>query len=183
MKNKLAYVMPMFILVFCICLSCSNKKSTTEPEDSNDIFALYIVEDTIYGNSEFGLDTLKLSKQPLLSSSDITSYSWNKHQITYSETVYEQLIGFTDLWRKGFVVIAEGKKIYWGLFQSWVDSYACQNPVIILHPREPDMKHILPPAIYIRRSYFDGEGLETEPDPRSDTRIYNALEKAGILIP
>jgi len=45
------------------------------------------------------------------------------------------------------------------------------------------MKHILPPVIYIRRSYFDGEGLETEPDPRSDTRIYNALEKAGILIP
>ena len=126
---------------------------------------------------------LKLSKQPLLSSSDITSYSWSKHQITYSEVVYERLIGFTDLWRKSFVVIAEGKRIYWGLFQSHVDSYACQNPVIFLYPRELDMKHILPATIYIRRSYFDGEGLETEPDPRSDTRIYNALEKAGILIP
>jgi len=45
------------------------------------------------------------------------------------------------------------------------------------------MKHILPPVIYIRRSYFDGEGLETEPDPRSDTRICNALEEAGVLIP
>lgn len=173
----------MFVLMFCICLSCSNNKSTTEPEDSNDIFALYIVEDTIYGNSEFGLDTLRLSKQPILSSSDITSYSWSKHQITYSEDVYKRLIGFTDLWKKSFIVIAEGKRIYRGLFQSHLDSNASQNPVIFLYPREPDMKHILPPAIYIRRSYFDGEGLETEPDPRSDTRIYNALEEAGILIP
>ena len=179
MKNKPACIIPMYILMFCICLSCS---STVEPEE-NGIFSIYIVEDTIYGNSEVGLNTLKLSKQPLLSSSDITSYSWSKHQITYSEAVYEQLIEFTDLWKKSFIVIAEGKRIYRGLFQSYLDSHASQNPVIFLFPRKPDMKHILPPVIYIRRSYFDGEGLETEPDPRSDTRICNALEKAGVLIP
>lgn len=182
MKTKLVCIISMLILMFCICLSCSNDKSAIDPEE-NDTFSIYVVDDAIYGNSEVGLNTLKLSKQPLLSSSDITSYSWSKHQITYSEVVSERLIELTDLWKKGFVVIAEGEKIYWGLFQSQVDSYACQNPVIFLHPRELDMKHILPPAIFIRRSYFDGEGLEAEPDPRSDTRIYNALDKAGILIP
>ncbi|UCH63311.1 MAG: hypothetical protein JSU77_02320 [Fidelibacterota bacterium] len=183
MKDKLACIIPIFLTMLCISLSCSNNKSTTGPEDSNDIFAIYIVEDTIYGKGEVGLDTLKLSKQPLLSCSDITSYIWSKHQINYSEDVHKQLKGFTDLWRKGFVVIAEGKKIYWGLFQSYLDSYACQNPVIILFPRETDMKHILSSTIYIRRSYFDGEGLEAEPDPRSDARIHNALEKAGVLVP
>lgn len=182
MKNKLACIIPMFTLMFCICLSCSNEKSATGPGD-NDTFSIYVVEDAIYGNSEVGLNTLKLSKQPLLSSLDMTTYSWGKHQITYSEAVYERLTEFTDLWGKGFVVIAEGKRIYRGVFQTYLDSHAAQIPVIILFPRKSDMKHILAPAIYIRRSYFDGEGLETEPDPRSDTRIYNALEQAGILIP
>ena len=167
----------MLIICFSAC-----QKDVTQPEGNSD-FAIYIVENNIYGNNQVGIDTLILSEYPLLSSSDITKYSWSKHQIDYPESVYKRLTEYTDLWRKGFVVVVENERIYWGLFQSYLDSYACQNPVIILFPRNSDMKHILSASIAIHRSYFDGEGLESEPDPRADPRIYKALEKAGILIP
>ncbi len=36
MKNKFAFFIPLSILMFCICPSCSNEKSAIEPDPRSD---------------------------------------------------------------------------------------------------------------------------------------------------
>ncbi len=172
----------IIIIVFCLLFSHCNINKDPISSNIDNNFAIYIIEDNIYGISEVQIDKLKLSKNPIITSLQITSYFWNEHKITYSESIYEQLLEHTDLWRKGFLVTVGDERIYWGLFQTYLDSYACLNPVIILMPRFSGDNHVLTPGIVIERSYFGSEGLENKPDPRSDLRIYKSLKDAGILV-
>lgn len=170
------------IIIFCLlCFHCTGDKNPLSSDIDNN-FAIYLIEDNIYGKSEIQIDKLKLSKNPILSSSQITSYFWNEHKIAYSESIYDQLLEHTDLWRKGFLVTVGKERIYWGLFQTYLDSYACLNPVIFLMPRFPGDNHVLTKSIVIERSYFGSEGLENKPEPRNDSRIYYSLKYAGILV-
>ncbi len=170
--------MPLIISI--ILLYCTREKNPLALNDDSD-FAIFISVSSLYGNDDFEIEILELQETPLLISSDINSYIWNKHEIIYSESVYERLSKYTDLLHKGFVVTVGKERIYWGLFQSFIDSYASSNPVIFLNPRSSNMAHVLSKSIIIHRSYFNGEGLETKPDPRSDKRIYNSLKRAGKL--
>ncbi len=168
-RNILFSAMLSFLLVSC------NKMAINS--ENNYSFAIFSVEDDIYGSSNVQLENLILSEKPLLSSNDIECYIWNKHQISYSDTAYNRLKTVTDLWRKGFVVTVYGKRIYWGLFQSSLDSYASQNPVIMLVPGP----HILPPILQISCNYFNIDCQEGEAYPRSDQRIYDALLSEGLI--
>lgn len=171
MKNKPACIIPMSVLMFCICLSCS---STAEPEEPKE-FAIFVVElsPTIITQ----LNDLELIKEPLLTTSDITSYKWENHYITYPESVYERLKAWGHLLNRGFVVTVDNQRIYMGGFRNSLSSAACSAPVINLGP-ECTIDH----SIYIGR-YYVSPPEPDEPDPRIDPRIYKALEEAGILIP
>jgi hypothetical protein len=182
-KNALIGALSVFlaILVACWHVGCDRDKSPLIWVEDGE-FALFVVEDSMYGESNVQLNQLKLSPTPLLAAADITAYDWRKHHIAFPETVHKRLLRHTELWGKGFVVAVGNERIYWGLFQSHADSYGCLNPVIMLYPRSSDFRFVLTSSIFIQRSYFDGEDQETEPDPRSDIRIYNSLKKARILI-
>ena len=165
----------LFLAIFSFLLASCNKMAINS--ENNYSFAIFSVEDDIYGSSNVQLEKLILSEKPLLSSNDIECYIWNKHQISYSDTVYYRFKTTNDLWRKGFVVTLDGKRIYWGLFQSSLDSYASQNPVIMLVPGF----HILPPILQISCNYFNIDCQEGEADPRSDQRIYDALISEALI--
>jgi len=169
----------LIILLIIIILGCNDGLVSPIIESP---FAIYVVEDTLYGKSECDIDKLTLEHNPLLNASEITAYVWSEHQITLPEKTYKRLSNRIDLWRKGFVITVEGQRIYWGLFQSFLDSYSCKNPVIILYPRAEDRKHILMSFIYIERSFHGDEGLENNEDPRKDYRIFTSLKNAGLLI-
>ncbi|UCH10554.1 MAG: hypothetical protein JSU61_01270 [Fidelibacterota bacterium] len=121
--------------------------------------------------------------QSFLSISDITSYKWSIHQITYPGSVYERLKTWGSLINRAFVVTVAGERIYWGMFKDDVDSGWCQNPVIMLYPRHPDGRNTIPPCLTIQRAYPGYSGSDDDPDLRADPRIYQVLSDAGILIP
>ena len=169
-----------------LCLSCDKEKSL-EP-GANDNFAIYIASDYIFDvdtRDEDGtlVDTLNLLQPAFLSTSDITSYSWEKHLITYPDPVWERLQTWGNLLRRMFVVTVGDERIYWGGFKDVLDSSGCQNPVISLWPRHPDGRNTTPSSLLIKRAYPGYEGDPEDPDLRMDPLIYNALEKAGVLIP
>ena len=169
---KTALFCTIFILSLILNFTCD--KNNTGLEQEND-FAIYLVDEntpTISAN----VDNLKLINEPILTISDIISYNWDNHQITYSNKVYEQLQSLGKLFNRSFVITVDNERIYWGGFRNPISSLGCANPIILL---EIDSK--IPESIHIER-YYVTEPDATEPDPHVDMRIYNALDNAGKLI-
>lgn len=164
------------ILGFLLFITC---EEPTEPENDHS-FAIYIADEA--SKAGVPLDALKLLEIAFLSVSDITTYRWGDHHISYSESVYKRLKTWGSLINRIFVVTVENKRIYWGMFKDDVDSGGCQNPVIMLLPRHPE-RNTIPPSVRIERAYPEYFGSEEDPDLRADPRIYYVLEKAGVLIP
>lgn len=143
-----------------------------------DSFAIYIVIDNISADRTIQTDNLTLLQPSFLSASDITAYEWNNHYITYPDSVWERLKTWDKLLHKLFVVTVGNERIYWGRFLDLVDSRGSINPIIWLIPRHPDGRNTTPDSF----SISEGKGYILDPDPRIDPRIYNALEKSGVLI-
>ncbi|OPX25885.1 MAG: hypothetical protein B1H02_00335 [Candidatus Latescibacteria bacterium 4484_107] len=176
----------LIIGVLFLCLSCDKEKSL-EP-GVNDNFAIYIASDSILDvdtRDEDGalVDQLTLLQAAFLSTSDITNYSWDRHRITYPDSVWERLKTWGHLINRLFVVSVGNERIYWGMFKDVADSGGCQNPVIMLLCRHSDGRNTTPQSLSIHRAYPGYDGDPDDPDLRMDPRIYNALEKAGVLIP
>lgn len=172
-----------FILTIC-CFSCLLFTTCDEDiKDSNEqeIYAIYISEEKYSYDLDINIDDLSLITDPFLTSYDITSYYWNIHKITYSDSTYSRLIDWGDLLHHIFVVTVGNDRIYWGLFMDSLDSGTCQNPVIMLGQRCPDL-NTTPPFIIINRAYPEYFGDPNDPDSRNDPRIYNALSDLGLLI-
>ncbi|MFH1007205.1 MAG: hypothetical protein V1800_06860 [Candidatus Latescibacterota bacterium] len=169
-----------------VCLSCDYGKSL-EP-DENDDFAIYIAGDSrldVDTRDEDGtlVDKLSLLQPAFLSTSYITSYSWSNQCIAYPDSVWERLKTWGHLIDKLFVVTVGDERISWGMFKDALSSSSCQNPVIHLWPRHPDGRNTTPPTLWIARTFPSYAGDPDDPDLRMDPRIYDALEKAGVLIP
>ncbi len=173
-------VICLFLITIFLCLCCSEDKSVVEP-DTYDIFYIHIAGDDIDFSQTIQLDELNLLQPAFLSTSDITAYKWDNHHITYPDSVWERLKTWGNLLHKYFVVSVGNDRIYCGRFMDYLDSGGCQNPVICLIPRHPDGRNTTPDSILIERGYPEYIGIE--PDPRTDTRIYNSLKKASIIVP
>jgi len=141
-------------------------------------FAIYIASDNISDDWTIQTDNLTLLQPSFLSASDITAYEWNDHYITYPDSVWVRLKTWDNLLHKLFVVTVGNERIYWGRFLDLVDSRGSINPIIWLNPRHPDGRNTTPDSF----SISEGKGYILDPDPRIDPRIYNALEKSGVLI-
>ncbi len=162
-----------------IFLGC-NKESPTSNEFT-DTFAVYISNTTFTSEQISDLNKIDLIDEPLLTNNDITKYNWEDHHITFSQNVYERIITRGNLLHKLFVVVANGRRIYWGRFMDNADSGVCQNPVIILYPRHPDGRITTPEKIVIDRAYPEYYGSINDPDIRNNPNVYQALISSGIL--
>lgn len=173
MRKKLSF---LFFLIL-VLTNCNDSPTSSE---GYGLFAVYITDEQ-FVDSPSSLDEIELSDEALLTDKDISEYIWESHRITYTGGVHEKLKERGNLLHRLFVIAAEGKRIYWGKFMDCLDSGGCQNPVIILYPRNPDGRNTTPEMLVIDRAYPAYAGNDNEKDLRDDIRIYNALWKCGKL--
>lgn len=178
MKYIFSYLF-LYLALICLCTGCDKNKSVVEP-DTSVSFDIFITSDDIPFGQTIQLDELHLMQPSFLSLSDITNYLWSNHQISYPDSVWDRLKTWDNLLHKIFVVNVGDERIYWGRFMDMLDSAGCQNPVILLMLRHPDGRNTTPGIIVIERAYPSYIGSDS--DPRDDSRIYNALKEAGVLV-
>ena len=70
----------LYLALICLCISCDKDKSIVEP-DTSVSFDIYVSSDDIPYGQPVQLDELNLLQPPLLSLSDISTYSWKKHHL------------------------------------------------------------------------------------------------------
>lgn len=122
------------------------------------------------------LEKIELEATPLLTDGDITSYDGKTHSMVLAKDAKARLpkarqIGVRGL---GFLIVADGKRIYRGSFWTFSSSIGCPTPVILLDQDGAGN------AVRIRRAYPSDEFAEG-PDPRADERLLQVLRKLGKL--
>ena len=143
-------------------------------------FSIHLLADEMPATELLPVDLkdLELQEEPILSSDEIITYSWARHEIELTAEAYERVQQlFTPPAKvRGipFVVCVGADHIYAGAFWTPVSSISFDG-VVICQPFDPD-KHIL----RIGLGYPSPEAF-TGKDPRSDQRILQSLEAAGKL--
>lgn len=186
--KKVIDVFLRLLFIACALFSLTSCDRNNEPEKlkhSND-FTIYLAKGDVYELSMDDLDDLQLEKEPFITINDIESYKWNTHSITFTDSAFDTKISaYTNLWKTGFVVSLGSERIYYGVFQAYIDSWGSQDPVIIVNPPHPAMDNgsITQQSITIQRNYFDFNSEQSgDDDPRKDQRIYSALKFHNKLI-
>jgi hypothetical protein len=149
--------------------------STSTPKREGE-FAIYLLAQdlSMYQLAESDLSTLEREDEPILTLDDIVSYRWETHEIVlipYAGGRFSRLKVPLD--GLPFVVCVGDEAIYSGAFWSMYSSAIydgisiwvplLEGPVLPIKLGYPDV------------NYFGGE------DTRSDPRILESLERAGVL--
>jgi len=143
-------------------------------------FAIYLLAEKLSPAEVARADpgTLELEDEPILSTEDIVAYARGTHQVTLTPSAMERL-GQLKVPVSGagipFVVCVDKEPIYRGAFWSPLSSLSFDGVAIMLLPG------VLPGARldYVR---IEANSVGERPDPRSDPRILQALERAGKLV-
>ncbi len=129
-------------------------------------------------------DLAVAEREPLVTSSALKDYTWDSHMFHVDENSlpHEWQSLFTVAGRV-FLVMVEGEPIYAGALVSTFSSFSCFLPVVAMprwsHTPETETGDSVTLEIslgYPTSDYFEGA------DPRSDTRILNALRDAGKIL-
>ena len=146
----------------------------------NGTFEIYLISPAAEVNltdtncSKIG--DLNLLEEPIISSEDIVSYNWSRQhfEITYEACQYlSGELEKTDTWHNPFVVVANGERIYRGWFVNALSSY---------WPACPSIWYLPQGGCNFSTGFTISAGLHENSDLRYDSRIYSALQQAGILI-
>lgn len=138
-------------------------------------FAIYPTGYKAPATEQPAIDNLPLPKQPLLTDNDIIEYRWKSHKIVLSEEGLKKIqsINKHDMSGTLFVVMADGVRCYQGAFWMGILSVSYPFPVILVD--EATLK-----VLTIDRAYPSAEFAKGK-DPRSDTRVFNALKNVEKL--
>jgi hypothetical protein len=121
---------------------------------------------------------LLLCNKSILSSDDIITYSWARHEMVLTAEAYERIQKLFTLPAKvrgiPFVVCVGSDRVYFGAFWPPVSSISFDG-VVICQTFDPDRRIIRIGLGYPCPEAFTGK------DPRSDPRILQSLEAAGKL--
>jgi hypothetical protein len=139
------------------------------PAQEQHGFALYLLDQELSQDAPCGLE-------PILSSDDILTYTWETHEMTLTDEAYERLAELEVPVAPGisFVVCVDGAPIYRGAFWTPASS-AIFDGIAIVVPPVQNTRSIRLQLGYPSPEFFTGEDLRTDP------RILEALEKAGKL--
>lgn len=164
-----------FLVSLAMVFFCDSNPS--QPT-GDDVFSIYLVKDSnqFYTQEKSPLNEMELEAEPLLSAKEIESYKWSNHLISFPESTKEKMMQKEPLLHYLFVVVANGERIYWGMFLDDADSFASDSPVIRLLPRNPAGSAI--PSTFVIDNGYPGA---TENDIRPNPKIYKALKNAGKL--
>jgi len=162
------------LLILLLFISCN--KSPNEA-DVNDNFGIYLTADNIlpHDMKNMDLSKVKLQQEPLVGINDLTSYEKETHNINLAASGKTKINELkVPTWGISFVVCLGNKPIYSGAFWTGISSISFDGVIIeltFLHGNS-----VLISLGYPTEDFYKGK------DPRSDSRIFDALKRAGKLI-
>ena len=161
------------IIIIYLLPGCKDSETGSSSSDSG--FALYQLRDSSIRADQtwnISIDSLELASTPFLTAADIKSYSWSKHTFVAQQridSIFNSMRGLSGKSMGMPFVVAVGKeRIYLGAFWWGYSS---------LMPQATYIEMSLPPPYGLKH-----EELASLPDRRSDKRIYDALQLAGVLV-
>ena len=161
------------IIVLSVSLLSQARSQSTSLKDSG--FAFYLLRDSTiatYRIIDVPIDSLALDSVPLFTGQDIKSYFWSTHTFVLKPKADSAFRKICSLGRRSgdipFVVSVGNERIYLGEFSSPLSSFSPHCTFIGLGSPSP------------YRLYYPG--LASLPDKRSDKRIHDALQTAGVLV-
>ena len=168
MKFQLLILICAFVVTFGGC--------SGDPEIPRGEFEVFLLKDTsvrVHMYSETHLNDLSLADSPWITASDILSYDWDAHEILFKKKAASLLVQFRNVMSGPdipFVVVANGERVYMGVFPWIASSYiGPQVPIMLARGEQAGVRFGSPRWL---PSY----------DPRNDIRIRECLEEAGILV-
>ena len=168
---KLLFFATLFFVGFS--LECQSLSSDLVSQDST--FAFYLLRDSTIASHQIlkvFIDSLALASMPLFTAHDIKTYSWSTHTFVLKPKIDSIFKRLCTIGRKShdipFVVKVGSERIYLGEFLSPYSSLSPQCTYISIGSSSP---------YKLNCSKF-----ASQPDKRSDKRIYDALQTAGVLI-
>ena len=164
---------PIILIALVTALLCPLNSNPANPKFG---FAIYKLRDsTITGHQAYKLSVNdpELEPVPLLTDNDIKTYQWSTHSFVLNPRS-DSLLQAMATWpykSEGvpFVVTVSAQRVYVGSFWWWYSSSIPEGVHINLPPFGPYRLNFLPEHA-------------TQPDKRSDQRIYDALQAAGVLV-
>jgi hypothetical protein len=137
-------------------------------------FAIYLASGEIPVMPDLVLSQLELAEEPLLTADDILAYEAKTHLVSLTAAASQRL---TDLNVVGnlFVVTVGRERIYYGGFMAAYMSRSYDGVVILWPSMGLDESTLQIELGYPGPDFFVGV------DPRSDSRIMDALERVGKL--
>ena len=164
----------LFTILLCALFSigCEDRKSIQKSSESSKkaYFSIFLVK----GSNTSEIDSTDLSKlqiepKPYLTDRELVSYNWKNHTLILKQSKpSSQIVAMIGT---RFIVVAENQCIFTGQFLSLAISSTRSTPVIIESNTE----------LRILKGYPD-DTYGKPGDPRKDSRIYQALKKAKILV-
>ena len=158
----------ILLVVVALCSGCR--------AETTNSFGIYLPSDpvdrgiTAHGKGDWS--QIRLSEPPLISAADIVSYDFADHSIRLrSETLAK--IPRPPVAGTPFVVVADGQRIYLGVFTTCVSSMSFAVPSIMVDRRVLETNQA-PDILVIERAYPQ-PSFGVGPDPRGDQRIKAAL--------
>ena len=158
----------ILLAIVAVCSACR--------AETTNSFGIYLTSDpvdrrvTAYGGGDWS--RIRLSESPLISVADIVTYDFADHSIRLrSETLAK--IPRPPVEGTPFVVVADGYRIYLGVFTTCVSSMSFGVPSIMVD-RRVLVTNQAPDILVIERAYPQAS-FGVGPDPRGDQRIKAAL--------
>jgi hypothetical protein len=150
-----------------------------QPRESAGV-SIHLLADDVPASELSSLDLaeIELQDEPIVSATDIISYSESTHEIELTAAAYARIQQLFELPVRvtglPFVVSVGSDRIYAGAFWTSASSLSFAG-VVILQPFDPDERVIRIALGYPSPQAFAGK------DPRSDERILRSLQAAGKL--
>jgi hypothetical protein len=172
----------VFIAIIFLIGSCKNEKTPLKP-GLYEGFAIYILADSTITATDAAqklIDSLILVDEPIITDEDLEYYKWSDHNFSLksdaNSKIREIAISRQSVFGIPFVVMAKKERIYLGAFWYAFSSVAPTFPTIDV--TNYILKDYDSTVLKIEKSW-----IEDQPDMRADSRIYQALQEAGVLIP
>ena len=169
---RILWPLLLLVVIAVVIIACSISSSDNIGDESGE-FAIYLTAQDIPDDQipQTDPNTVELNDEPVISTSDIISYSWETHEIKLTDSAYETIQGFGT--GMPFVACVGGKPIYIGAF--WPSYSSKTFDGVVIDPTLGVLNHTIAVQLGYPESFFTGEDL------RSDPRIYDSLEQAGKL--
>jgi hypothetical protein len=169
-KKLITALMAVLLLAPCVFNGCYS----VSPAQKG--FAIYLTESNIPPSQMEILSRVAIADAPIISNDDIKSYTWDTHIIELTPEAFQRIdalqVPTTGI---SFVVCVDDSPVYWGAFWAGYSSQSFDGVIIMV-----SASGLAGNTIQISLGYPDARFYQGE-DPRSDTRIKEALQKAGIL--